>query len=116
MPPCASNNAWNSSTTEPITLMGSGPSMIAPSPVPVGWELLPVTEGILSADSTKVNAPDKPNSSFSSGLFLVIWFSLTMPSTKNGINTAHQKTAQPTGKNPSMMCIAAAVPGSFNKK
>jgi hypothetical protein len=31
--------------------------MIAPMPVPVGWEQLPVTEGIFREESTKIKAP-----------------------------------------------------------
>ena len=49
--------AWNSSTMSPITAMAVGPNRMAPSPTPVGWEQLPVTEGIFSADSTKAKAP-----------------------------------------------------------
>lgn len=52
-PPCASSSAWNSSTMMPITLIALGPNRMAPSPVPVGWELEPVTLGILRAESTK---------------------------------------------------------------
>jgi hypothetical protein len=34
-----------------------GPKRIAPRPVPVGWEQLPVTEGNFREESTKTKAP-----------------------------------------------------------
>ena len=52
-PPCASSSAWKSRTMMPMTLMAEGPNRMAPRPVPVGWELEPVTLGIFKADSTK---------------------------------------------------------------
>ncbi len=41
-----------------------GPKSIAPRPVPVGCEQLPVTEGIFKADSTNTKPPASPNSTF----------------------------------------------------
>ena len=39
-------------------LTAEGPNKIAPRPVPVMWEQLPVTEGIFKEEITKMNAPD----------------------------------------------------------
>ena len=41
----------------PSTLTAHGPNRIAPRPVPVIWEQLPVTEGIFRDDSTNTKAP-----------------------------------------------------------
>ena len=56
-PPCARSSAWNIRTIVPKTAVTNGPKNEADRPVPVGCEQLPVTEGILSADNTKTNAP-----------------------------------------------------------
>src|SRR5664280_1119321 len=52
IPPCARSKAWNTSTMAANTLTAAGPNNTAPKPVPVGWELLPVTEGIFNEDKT----------------------------------------------------------------
>jgi hypothetical protein len=82
-----------------------GPNITAPKPIPVGWEQLPVTEGIFKADKTKVKAPARAKSNFSSGLSFVIFTIDLTPKIKNGKNTNHQNAAQTGGKKPSMMCI-----------
>ena len=51
-PPCASSNAWKMSTIVPNAAMTGGLKMTARSPVPVGCDELPVTDGSLMADST----------------------------------------------------------------
>ena len=57
-PPCARKSDWYRRTIVPRTAVIAGPKRIAASPVPVGWEQLPVTiEGSFSADRTKMNAP-----------------------------------------------------------
>ena len=56
-PPCASKIAWNSSTITPRMDTALGPNRIAPRPVPVMCEHEPVTDGILSDEITKMNAP-----------------------------------------------------------
>jgi len=57
-PPCAKSNAWKISTIIPRILTALGPNKIAASPVPVICEQDPVTEGILSDESTNTKAPD----------------------------------------------------------
>ena len=56
-PPWARRIAWNKRTMIPSILTVLGPNKMAPSPVPVIWEQLPVTDGIFSADSTNMYAP-----------------------------------------------------------
>ena len=62
MPPWASSSAWKISTIVPRKAITGGRNRIAPTPVPVGCEELPVTEGSLMADRTKVKAPAAANS------------------------------------------------------
>ena len=69
-PPCASSSAWNSRVMVPSTAMIGGRNRMAPSPVPVGCEQLPVTDGIFRADRTNVKAPDAPRSRVLSGCSL----------------------------------------------
>ena len=68
----------------PKILTEQGPKRIAPRPVPVIWEQLPVTEGIFKDEMTKINAPDMARSVrarlFSSNVFL----SFINPVTRNG--------------------------------
>ena len=66
-PPWASNSAWKSSTTMPIGAIAAGPKRMAPSPVPVGCEHVPVTEGSFNAETTKVKAAATPSSIRCSG-------------------------------------------------
>ena len=49
-PPCASKIAWKINTMIPKILVTHGPNKIAPRPVPVIWEQLPVTEGIFKRE------------------------------------------------------------------
>ena len=56
-PPCASRIAWNSRTIMPRILTAVGPKRMAPIPVPVICEQLPVTDGIFKDETTKINAP-----------------------------------------------------------
>ena len=46
----------------PRILTEHGPNRMAPSPVPVMWEQLPVTEGIFRDEITKMKAPDMASS------------------------------------------------------
>ena len=57
-PPCASRIAWKSSTIIPRIETALGPKRMAPSPVPVIWEQLPVTDGIFKEEITNTKAPD----------------------------------------------------------
>ena len=56
-PPCASKIAWKINTMIPKILVTHGPNKIAPRPLPVIWEQLPVTDGIFRDEITKINAP-----------------------------------------------------------
>src|SRR5690606_23609001 len=114
-PPWASNKDWNSNTIVPITLITNGPNKIVPRPTPVGWEQLPVTDGIFNADNTKVKAPDNPSNNFVSEFSLIKLLIFFRPIIKNGMVTNHQKIAQPIGKNPSITCIANTGLGTINK-
>ena len=42
----------------PRMLTADGPNRIAPRPVPVIWEQLPVTDGIFKEEITNTKAPD----------------------------------------------------------
>ncbi len=56
MPPCANKNTWKSNTIQPTTDIAIGPTKAVPNPMPVAWELLPVTDGSLSEDKTNAKA------------------------------------------------------------
>ena len=92
-PPCASNSAWNSSTIVPSAAMTGGRKMMAPSPVPVGCDELPVTDGNLMADSTNEYAPTPPSSSFDSGCFSIVRLISRAPWMTKGAATALQAAA-----------------------
>lgn len=77
----------------PSTAMIGGRNRIAPSPVPVGCEQLPVTEGIFRADRTKVNAPAAPSSRVLSGLAFTSRVSERTPWTTKGADAAPQAAA-----------------------
>ncbi len=53
-----------------------GPKSIAPMPVPVGWEQLPVTDGIFREERTKMKAPDTASKGRISRLSFIILFIL----------------------------------------
>ena len=63
MPPWPSSSAWKIRTMRPMRTITQGPNNTAPRPMPVGCEELPVTDGSLSADSTKQNPPAAPSRS-----------------------------------------------------
>ena len=85
--------------------MTDGPNRIAPHPVPVGWEQLPVTDGSFKADRTNTNALEVPSSARAEGCSLTIRFSERTPAAINGRETTHHPAAWATGKYPSIMCI-----------
>ncbi len=99
-PPCASSSAWNSRVIVPSTAMTGGRNRMAPRPVPVGWEQLPVTDGIFSADRTNVNAPDAPSSRVDSGCALTSRVRARTPWTTKGAAAAVQATACPGAGTP----------------
>src|SRR3954471_12313265 len=104
MPPWASSNAWNSSTTVPSSAITGGRNRTAPRPVPVGWLELPVTEGSLIALSTKVNAPAAPSSNVDSGFSRTSLTTARAPCATNGAAAIVQPIACPAGRKPSAMC------------
>ena len=97
-PPWASSTAWKTSTMIPRMLTADGPNRIAPSPVPVMWEQLPVTDGIFSDEITKINAPDMAIRT----RFLLFSFTLFRseinPAIRNGRQTAPHATQYPAGR------------------
>src|SRR3954452_11579093 len=103
-PPWASSSAWNSSTTVPSSAITGGRNRIAPSPVPVGWLELPVTDGSLIALSTNVKAPAAPSSSVDSGFSRTSLTTARAPWTTNGAAATVQPIAWAGGRNPSAMC------------
>src|SRR3712207_1990002 len=84
--------------------MTGGRNSTAPAPVPVGWLELPVTEGSLTALSTKVNAPAAPSSSVDPGSSRTSRATARAPCTTKGAAATVQPTACGTGRNPSAMC------------
>src|SRR3954470_24154406 len=111
MPPCASSSAWNSSTIVPSRAITGGLNRTAPSPVPVGWLELPVTEGSLIALSTKVNAPAAPSSRVDSGFSRTSLTTARAPWTTNGAAASVQPIACAGGRNPSAICTEQPHPG-----
>ena len=63
----------------PSTAMTGGLNKMAPNGVPVGCELEPVTDGILMALSTKLNAPAAPSNMAVSGFSLICFCTLYAP-------------------------------------
>ncbi len=76
MPPCASRVAWKIRAISERTEAMAGPKTTAAKPDPVGWLLLPKTEGNLRAETTKMNAPMRASSGLASGFFFAILESL----------------------------------------
>ncbi len=98
MPPCPRSRAWKSSTMVPITTITHGPKRMAPRPTPVGCEELPVTEGSLSAESTKQKPPAAARSRRVLGFSLMIRFVWTTPLTTNGAAMRYQTTQKAAGR------------------
>ena len=97
-PPCAKRIAWNISTIIPRMLTALGPKRIAASPVPVICEQDPVTEGILSEERTKTNAPDIAISVIVLLSLLTVFLIDRYPAIKKGNEIRPQATQYPTGK------------------
>src|SRR5438067_12996644 len=97
-PPCARRMAWKSRMMVPNTAIDEGPKRMAPSATPVGCEQLPVTDGILSAESTNEKAPDMPRVSLLWG-DLCTWREIVrIPQTTKGAETANQNRHHSGGK------------------
>lgn len=90
---------------EPSTAMTGGPKRIAPRPVPVGCEQLPVTDGNFRAERTNTKAPEVPRRARVEGCSLTIRLSDRAPPIMKGSEAAHHPAAWATGKYPSIMCM-----------
>jgi hypothetical protein len=87
-PPWASRRAWKSRTIVPRAAITGGRKITAPSPVPVGWDDEPVTEGNLIAERTKVKAPAAPSNNVASGCSLMVRLIARVPWMTKGAATA----------------------------
>jgi hypothetical protein len=98
------------------TTITAGPNKIAPRPIPVGCEQLPVTEGIFSEDSTKVKAPAKASKNISLAFSLTTRLMALILNMANGKAAINHKEAHFTGKNPSAICIPTIIQPVFTNK
>ena len=89
-PPWARSIAWKMRTIIPRRLVAAGPKRIAPMPVPVIWEQLPVTDGILREEITKMNAPLMARIMRDLRLLLRVLRIEKKPATRKGTQTAPQ--------------------------
>ncbi len=69
-------------------LTAAGPNRIAPRPVPVICEQLPVTDGIFNEEITKINAPAMARTVMIFLLPVRVFLIEKKPQTRNGIHTA----------------------------
>lgn len=105
-PPCANKIAWKINTIIPRMLTALGPKRIAPSPVPVIWEQLPVTDGIFKDEITNTKAPAIARSVMFFR-FSFNFFSMEKnPLSKNGIQITPHPIQNFSGRNPSIICMA----------
>ena len=89
----------------PRNAITGGRNMAVPSPVPVGCELEPVTDGSLMADMTNENAPTAASSGPADGCRLTVATTCMAPWTTKGAAATVQATAWAGGRNPSAICI-----------
>ena len=75
-----------------------GPNKIAPSPVPVMWEQLPVTEGIFNEEITKMNAPDIASSVMERLSACRRFLMEKKPISRNGRQRTPHATQYPAGR------------------
>ena len=113
-PPCASRIAWNKRTIRPKILVTQGPKRIAPRPVPVIWEQLPVTDGILRDEITKTKAPVIAKRVMVLLSLATILRIFIKPITRKGIQIRSQETHHPKGRYPSMTCMAFVTGATAN--
>jgi hypothetical protein len=78
--------------------IANGPNRIAPSPVPVGWEQLPVIDGSFSADRINVKAAETPRSILSSGFAVTDRAMERSPKPTHTADTAPHDAACATGR------------------
>ena len=79
-------------------LTAAGPNRIAPRPVPVMCEQLPVTDGILSEDRTKAYAPTMAWIMISFRFPESVFFMEKKPAIKNGTQTTPQAMQNLAGR------------------
>ena len=98
-----------SARSVPRIATGDGPNRIAPRPVPVMWELLPLTEGIFREEITKMKAPDMARSVSARRLAFSVLRMEKNPASKNGMQTTPQAMQKRTGRDAlSQSCMALA--------
>ena len=88
-PPCARKRLWNRSTIAQTTEVIQGPKQMVESPVPVGWEQLPVTDGSFRDDRMKMNPPVTPSRGRASRSVSISRFNWMMPSARQGRGNSH---------------------------
>ena len=71
-------------------LTADGPKRMAPNPVPVMWEQLPVTDGIFSEEITNTKAPAIARSGSSRELAATVFFMEKKPAARKGIHRIPQ--------------------------
>ena len=82
----------------PRILTALGPNKMAPRPVPVMWEQLPVTEGIFSDEITKMKAPAMARSVMDLLLPVKVFLIEKKPAAKKGIQITPHAMQYPTGR------------------
>ncbi len=104
-PPWARNRLWNRRTIAHTRAVIQGPKDIVESPVPVGCEQLPVTDGSFNDERMKINPPVTPRRGRASRSLAITFFSWYIPSITQGNAMIHQTRHHCHGKNPSMICM-----------
>ena len=97
-PPWASRMAWKRRTMTPRMLTQEGPKRMAPSPVPVMWEQLPVTEGIFREEITKIKAPDMASSMSAFRFSCTVLRIEKKPASTKGRHKTPQAMQKPPGR------------------
>src|SRR5512136_166995 len=108
-PPWARNRLWNTRTIAQTTAVIHGPKDIVESPVPVGCEQLPVTDGSFKDERMKINPPVTPRRGRASRSRSTTFFSWYIPSMRQGNAIAHHTIHHCRGRNPSIMCMLSPV-------
>ena len=92
----------------PRMLTADGPNRMAPRPVPVMWEQLPVTDGIFKEEITNTKAPAIARSTSVLRLASMVFRIEKKPARRNGMQITPHATQKPTGRYPSMICMPYA--------
>ena len=83
-----------------------GPNKIAPRPVPVMWEQLPVTDGIFSEEMTNTKAPDIASRVIRFLCSFKVFLIDRNPAARKGRQSAPHAIQNPPGRQPSITCMA----------